>query len=268
LISGCFILFAFSICALFLKESSPSKTGKQPQSENPTVESHEENLPTNDARPVSMSTLLTTYSVMIPIINYGMLGLMDIGIYVLLPLFYSSPVGIGGLGFSPPVIGTLFATFGLVDSCVQGLFAPTMIKRFGAKKLFCWAVLWFYPLTLLFPLMSAVVTTQGRVGPITWVLLFVQLLCIVFIDLAYTVVFILVTRAAPNRLSLGSVNGLNQSLSSIARAIGPVLTTSLFAASKQYNILGGNFVYVIMAMLATILVALSRRLPELEEEEE
>ena len=78
--------------------------------------------------------------------------------------------------------------------------------------------------------------------------------------------FIFVTRAAPNKQSLGSVNGLSQSFTSIARAIGPVLTTSLFAFCKEYNVLGGNLVYVLMAMLTTILVILCQRLPDLRHE--
>lgn len=76
-----------------------------------------------------------------------------------------------------------------------------------------------------------------------------------------------VTRVAPNKRSLGSVHGLSQSLTSIARAIGPVSTTSLFAFSKEYNVLGGNLVYVGLAMLATTLVLLSRRLPDLNDDE-
>ena len=76
-----------------------------------------------------------------------------------------------------------------------------------------------------------------------------------------------VTRAAPSKQSLGSVNGLNESLASIARVVG-ALSASLFAASKQYNIMGGNFVYVVLAILVTILVVLSQRLPEPEDEDE
>lgn len=76
-----------------------------------------------------------------------------------------------------------------------------------------------------------------------------------------------VTRAAPNKQSLGSVNGLSQSFTSIARALGPASVTSLFAFSKQYNVLGGNFVYVFLALLVTFLVVLSRRLPDLKDEE-
>jgi len=76
-----------------------------------------------------------------------------------------------------------------------------------------------------------------------------------------------VVRAAPNKQSLGSTNGVSQCLTSIARAIGPGLTTSSFAFSKEYNVLGGNLVYVILAVLTTILVVLSQRLPDLKDEE-
>ena len=229
-----------------------------------------------------MLTLLKTYSVIIPIANHGMLGLLEIGLLALLPLFYSSPIKIGGLGFPPAIIGTALAVFGITDGIVQASFGAKLIDWFGPKRMFCSAVLFFYPLTFLFPIMSAVVTVQGKVGPIIWILMMMQLLSMVFMDLAFctfarslrgsispvcvAAISIFVTRAAPNRQSLGSVNGLSQSFTSIARAIGPAFTTSLFAFSKEYNLLGGNLVYVLMAMLTTILVILSQRLPDLRDE--
>jgi len=205
---------------------------------------------------------------MIPIANYGTLGLVEISLFVFLPLFYSSPIEIGGLGLPPPIIGTFLAIFGIVDGTAQALFAAKIIERIGPKNVFCSAVLCFYPLIFLFPIMSAVVISQGKVGPIIWALLVVQLIFMVFMYLAYTTIMMFITRAAPNKQSLGSVNGLSQSLTSIARAIGPASTTSLFALSKEYNVLGGNLVYVIMAMLATVLVLLSRRLPDVPKDEE
>ncbi|KAF8442386.1 MFS general substrate transporter [Boletus edulis BED1] len=262
-VSGCFTLLTFFVCAIFMKESLPSKN---PESEMHTARYSSDNPHTNDIRPVRMLTLLKSYSVMIPIANYGTLALVEIGFLVLLPLFYSSPIEIGGLGFPPPIIGTFLAIFGIVDGIVQALVAAKLVELIGAKRVFCWAVLWFYPLILLFPIMSAFVTAQGGVGPIIWILLVLQLLFMVLMDLSYSVIFIFVTRAAPGKQSLGSVNGLSQSLTSIARAIGPALINSLFAASKEYNILGGNLVYVILALLTTILVVLSRRLPDLEDE--
>ena len=123
---------------------------------------------------------------MIPIVNYGTLGLVQIGVFVLLPLFYSSPIEIGGLELPPPIIGTFLAVYGIVDGSVQALFAAKIIERIGAKTMFCSIVLSFYPLILLFPIMSAVVTAQAKVGPMIWVLLVIQLIFLVFMDLAYS----------------------------------------------------------------------------------
>ncbi|KAI9570507.1 hypothetical protein HD554DRAFT_2170112 [Boletus coccyginus] len=200
--------------------------------------------PTNNARPILMLTLLKTYSV-IPIANYVTLGFVKISVIALLPLFYSSPIEIGGLGLSPSVIGISLTMLGIVDGSVQALFATNIMEWIGAKS-----VLLVYSLFLpadLPPVMSAVVMAQEKVGPLIWVLLVVQLLCMVLMDLSYTAVFIVLT--------------------SLARVIGSALTTSLFAVSKEYNVRGGNLVYVILATLAAILVVLSQRLPDLKDEE-
>ena len=133
-----------------------------------------------------MLTLMKMYSVMIPIANYGTLALVEIGFLVLLPLFYSSPIAIGGLGFPPSTIGTYLAIFGIMDGLVQALFAARIIEWVGPKRLFCWAILWFYPLILIFPIMSIVVSAQGRVGPVIWMLLVLQLVFMVFVDLSYS----------------------------------------------------------------------------------
>ncbi|KIJ62761.1 hypothetical protein HYDPIDRAFT_93712, partial [Hydnomerulius pinastri MD-312] len=279
-VSAGFTLFAALISAIFLKEveraltlgvkSLPSKTGKKPtQPEAPTNDDPRVvPLDTKDTQPIPISTLIKTYSVMIPIANYGILALVEIGFLVLLPLFYSAPIEIGGLGYPPSIIGTFLAIFGVVDGVVQALFVAKIVDRIGAKTLFCWAVLCFYPLTALFPIMSAVVKAQGEVGPVIWVLLLVQLMFMVLMDMSYAVIFVFTTRASPNKHSLGTMNGLSQTTTSIARALGPAATTTLFAFSKEFNVLGGNLIYVVLAALTTVLVFLSRRLPELTDDEE
>ena len=131
-----------------------------------------------------MLNLLQTYSVMIPIVNYGTLGLLENGFLVLMPLFCSSPIEIGGLGLPPSIIGTFLAIFGILDGGVQILFGAKLIEWLGVNKIFRCGVLSFYPMILLFPIMSAVVTAQGKVGPMIWVLLFMQLISFVLMDLA------------------------------------------------------------------------------------
>jgi hypothetical protein len=52
--------------------------------------------------------------------------------------------------------------------------------------------------------------------------------------------------AAPNKRSLGATNGIAQTMVSIQRTVGPAAAASLFAFSLEKNILGGNFVYVVL----------------------
>ncbi|KAH7884692.1 MFS general substrate transporter [Phlebopus sp. FC_14] len=271
LVSASFSLVAFCVAVLFLKESLPSKR-RTKQLSSPSQTPVVETLPghfldTKNTQPVPLLTLMTTYSVMIPIANYGTLALIEIAFLALLPLFYATPIEFGGLGFPPSIIGTWMAAFGILDGVIQALFVAKIVDRIGAKNLFCWAVLCFYPLITIFPLMSAFVKIRGEVGPVIWVLLALQLIFMVLMDMSYSVIFTFTTRAAPNKQSLGTTNGLSQTLTSIARAIGPAVATSLFAVSKEKNVLGGNLVYVILAMLTTGLVLLSRLLPDLTDDE-
>ncbi len=70
-----------------------------------------------------------------------------------------------------------------------------------------------------------------------------------------------VTSSAPNRRSLGATNGLSQTVVSIARAIGPALSTSLFSLSVQYNILCGFGVYALFAAFSVGALFLGSLLP-------
>ena len=75
------------------------------------------------------------------------------------------------------------------------------------------------------------------------------------------VVFIFITSSAPNPRSLGATNGLSQTTVSVARAIGPALSTSLFSFSVEKNILGGFGVYVALATLSVFAIYLATCLP-------
>ncbi|OAX37945.1 hypothetical protein K503DRAFT_200818 [Rhizopogon vinicolor AM-OR11-026] len=71
-----------------------------------------------------------------------------------------------------------------------------------------------------------------------------------------------ITASAPTKNVLGAINGLGQTTVSMARAVGPALATSLFAFSKEHNLLNGNAVYVIFIILAGVLRWLGSRLPD------
>jgi len=71
-----------------------------------------------------------------------------------------------------------------------------------------------------------------------------------------------VTESAPNRNSLGATNGLAQTTVSLARAIGPALSTSLYSFSIQNNLVGGYGVYAILASFSVAALFLAIQLPK------
>ena len=71
-----------------------------------------------------------------------------------------------------------------------------------------------------------------------------------------------ITASAPTKNVLGAINGLGQTTASIARAVGPALATSLFAFSKEHNVLDGNAIYVILIILAGGFRWLGSQLPD------
>jgi hypothetical protein len=70
-----------------------------------------------------------------------------------------------------------------------------------------------------------------------------------------------ITASSPNKRSLGATNGLSQTTVSIARAIGPAMSTSLFSLSVQRNLLGGYAVYAILFGLSSLAMLLAVQLP-------
>lgn len=91
-----------------------------------------------------------------------------------------------------------------------------------------------------------------------------SLLCGTLITLNYLsgCIFMYITASAPSRRSLGAVNGFSQTTVSIARAIGPALTTSLYSLSVEHNILGGYAVYAILFTLSIFGLLLAMQLPD------
>jgi hypothetical protein len=70
-----------------------------------------------------------------------------------------------------------------------------------------------------------------------------------------------ITASAPTKRSLGATNGLSQTTVSIARAIGPAMSTSLFSVSVEKNILGGYGVYALLSSISVLSLILASKLP-------
>ncbi|KAI0346590.1 MFS general substrate transporter [Trametopsis cervina] len=249
-----FSALVFVITAVLLKETVPRRFSIfNRRSCDP------EAYTLNDQRPLPMSALFT-YPVLLSVACYAILAMIDIAYRAILPLFYATPIHLGGLGLDPATIGTTLACFGVTNGIFQALYFAKLIEVAGPRRLFLVGLGMFACLFWMFPVISALVQQTGMTVWV-WILMALQLSMSIACDLAYGSIFLYVAASAPNQRSLGATNGLAQLAASVVRAIGPALSTSLFAASVQHNWLGGTAVYAILIFLTWCSFFVGKRLP-------
>jgi MFS family permease len=69
-------------------------------------------------------------------------------------------------------------------------------------------------------------------------------------------------QASAPKSSRGTANGMSQTSASLARALGPALSTSLFSLSVEHNLMGGYFVYFVFFAFSIFALVLAGQLPE------
>jgi hypothetical protein len=198
------------------------------------------------------------------------------------PLFFATPIHLGGLGMSPPTIGLCLGIFGLLDGAVQGLFFAKVVRRVGLKRLFFTSLFCFVPLFATFPFINHFARKWG-LSPAVWALIVFQLMINCITEMAFGrcpflslrqqnshcscsvdpgCAFLYVTSSVDNPRALGSVHGIGQTTASLVRAVGPAMATSLFAYTLQNDWLGGLGVYIVLITISLCGLPLAYKLPE------
>ncbi|KAG1884875.1 major facilitator superfamily domain-containing protein [Suillus subluteus] len=257
-VAACLFIPALFMMLIFLEETLSTK--RRPRLTSATLGVSSGESPHQQSMAYTPLRSLLTPAIVVPIANYAMLAFLDVSFRALLPLFLSTPTYLGGLGFSPSSIGSWLAFFGIVDGVFQVLFFAKIVDRLGPKRLFCMSVSCFAPVMVMFPMMSWLVNAKGG-HAVTFTLL-CQFVIVIVWDMAFGTVFMFITASAPTSTVLGAINGFGQTSASMARAVGPALATSLFAVSKERNLLAGNAVYIVLIMLAGVLRWLGSQLPD------
>lgn len=80
-----------------------------------------------------------------------------------MPLFFSTPTYLGGLGFDPSSIGSWLALFGIMDGVFQALLFAKLVDRLGPKRVFNVSVSSYVSLMVVLPVMSWHVRARGGV---------------------------------------------------------------------------------------------------------
>ncbi|KAH9164613.1 MFS general substrate transporter [Lactarius sanguifluus] len=252
-----FCLIQFIIAATFFEETLDRSTSTISRSQGSTSSQQDEEPA---EQPLPLRSLLTK-PVVISIANYGTLALLDIAALALIPLVWSTAIELGGLGLTPADIGLWMSASGGVSAMFQFAFFPRVAARFGPGRVVVASAVAFGLLYALFPFENMLARGTGTVS-VVWPLIVLQLVARSVSDMGFSSVFMFVASAAPNKRSLGALNGLAQTVVSTQRAVGPAAAASLFAFSLQNNVLGGQFAYAILLFLACAGLCVAVQLPK------
>ena len=200
LVTSSFVLFAFLITLFFFKEVCPSSVpslrkgwsyvpvfqtiSKRNFDERLLIENDmTQNCPRDD--PVPLCELLRAYPVILSVSNYVVLAFLGIALDALLPLFLAMPLHIGGLDFDPSSIGYILGAYGTVGGIFHAFYFARIVKYFGERKIFIYALSLFMPVFLSFPLISATALRFGNQSGQVWFLIAIRLVMMAFSDMAY-----------------------------------------------------------------------------------
>lgn len=141
-------------------------------------------LPHPIHEPVPPLRAILTEPVVLSIANYLLLAFVDISLRALHPLFFATPIHLGGLGMSPPAIGLCLGIFGILDGTVQGVFFARVIRRVGLKRLFLLSLFCFIPLFAMFPVINHFAREWGHSRAV-WALVVFQLMINCVTDMGF-----------------------------------------------------------------------------------
>ncbi|KAJ2808759.1 hypothetical protein H4R20_000674 [Coemansia guatemalensis] len=216
------------------------------------------------AAPASPSKPLTSLSLLSVVMKQALcaIALMALGFGMgdqIYPIFAATEPGDGGLGFGTQEIGCSLAISGVAVLYLLLVVYPKMERRLGALR--CYqiglrtAVVYFLTIPFLSPLAAHLqqslqrnALNNGQFSSYGWIsragveygVLWALLVALVLVRitgniLSYTSSNIIVTNIAPSKNSLGFINGLQELAINSMRALGPLISGTLWAWSIKHS---------------------------------
>lgn len=201
-------------------------------------------------RPPPIRQLLTR-PVVLALVNQGMINFINICYIAVLPLFCDTPIEMGGLSLNEVQIGTYLAANGCVTIIVQLTLFPWLERKWGGpyntlRK--CLSVL---------PMVFACFILAHFAGRAFGFKAIVASLAVLLLVRGASSMMIVssnlcINNVVPHRNALGSINGMSQSMASLARAIGPIAANSGYALSITAfkHILDGQLIWIVLCLVA------------------
>ncbi len=209
-----------------------------------------------------MSTfdLLRAPNVPITLYIYSHVMLLAFAYTAILPVFFFTPVSLGGFGLSPFLIAIFMGLGGLSQALWLLLVFPWLQGRIGTAgvmRLCATAYPFFFA---VLPLSNLLL--RHRLDAAFWAIAPVALCLGSGVSMSFTAIQLVLNDVTPSPEVMGTLNAVALTLVSGIRAFSPALFASLFAASVRSGVLEGHLIWIFMVALAMGFTVVSRWVPE------
>ncbi|ETS80159.1 hypothetical protein PFICI_07688 [Pestalotiopsis fici W106-1] len=253
-------LTAVITTALFVKETlkkQPSD-GRADSAEGGASDSAKSSV-------TSTRQLLKSSSVPMALYIYGHVMLLAIVYTAVMPVFWFTPISLGGFGFTPFQISIFMGLTGFSQAVWLLVFFPPLQHRLGTNGVLrlCSVA---YPFAMAAnPLLSVILRSGAE--SVFWLLVPIFCLTAPGISMAFTAVQLCLNDVSPSPQLLGTLNALALTCTSGLRSFSPALITSLYAIGVRSQILWGYLAWLIIVFIAIGFTVAARFLPAASEKD-
>ncbi|CAG7991674.1 unnamed protein product [Penicillium salamii] len=206
--------------------------------------------------------LLKSPGVSMVIYTYGHLMVLAFAYTAIIPVFWFTPVRLGGYGFTPLQISLMMGLNGAAQAIWLLLVFPPLQRKIGTNGVIrlCASA---YPAFFMLCPIGNVLLRRGTEASINafWVFVPLTLTIGCGVSMSFTAIQLALNDIAPSPRVLGTLNALALTGISGLRAFNPALFTTLFAIGARTQLAGGYAIWILLVLLSSSLSFAVRYLP-------
>ncbi|EXJ79300.1 hypothetical protein A1O3_08802 [Capronia epimyces CBS 606.96] len=215
-----------------------------------------------DPPPMSTLELLRSPNVPITLYIYAHVMLLAYAYTAIIPVFFFTPISLGGFELGPFQISLFMGIGGLSQALWLLLVFPWLQARIGTSGVMRLCAIAYPFFFAVLPLCN--ILLRNRLNAIFWAIAPVNLVIGSGVSMSFTAIQLVLNDVSPSPQVLGTLNALALTIISGIRAFSPALFASLFAASVRSRIWGGHLIWILMLAFAIGFTVISRWVPEKE----
>lgn len=191
---------------------------------------------------------------------YGHIMLLALAYTAILPIFWFTPVRLGGFGFTPLQISLMLAVNGVAQASWLLFVFPPLQNRWGTNKVLRVCAICYPFFFAICPAGNALL--RAGHDQIFWFSAPPILFIGSGISMSFTAIQLALNDVTPSQAVLATLNALALTGASIIRAFAPATFSSLFAIGARTQALDGYAIWVLMGALAFGFTVAARYVPE------